>query len=145
MVDVATFLGAEKQFAKKEMLSVLEFEIQLAKYSLPREQRRNASRYVNRNVLHLQNSLCLHILASHYFFCRLYNPMRIKDLAALDPNTPWLEYINKILSPDIIQVCRNITAGSLTLCKVFIILLTFLSIYLLPKRYPILALATRCI
>lgn len=46
MVDVATFLGAEKQFAKKEMLSVLEFEIQLAKYSLPREQRRNASRYV---------------------------------------------------------------------------------------------------
>ena len=50
MVDVATFLGAEKQFAKKEMLSVLEFEIQLAKYSLPREQRRNASRYVNRNV-----------------------------------------------------------------------------------------------
>ena len=124
MVDVATFLGAEKQFAKKEMLSVLEFEIQLAKYSLPREQRRNASRYVNRNVLHLQNSFCLHILASHYFFCRLYNPMRIKDLTALDPNTPWLEYINKILSPDIIQVCRNITAGSL--CKIFIILLTFL-------------------
>ena len=75
--------------------------------------------YVNRNVLHLQNSFCLHILASHYFFCRLYNPMRIKDLAALDPNTPWLEYINKILSPDIIQVCRNITP-----CKVFIILLT---------------------
>ena len=121
MVDVATFLGAEKQFAKKEMLSVLEFEIQLAKYSLPREQRRNASRYVNRNGLHLQNSFCLHILASHYFFCRLYNPMRIKDLTALDPNTPWLEYINKILSPDIIQVCRNIT-----LCKIFIILITFL-------------------
>ena len=121
MVDVATFLGAEKQFAKKEMLSVLEFEIQLAKYSLPREQRRNASRYVNPNVLHLQNSFCLHVLASHYFFCRLYNPMRIKDLTALDPNTPWLEYINKILSPDIIQVCRNIT-----LCKIFIILITFL-------------------
>ena len=72
-------------------------------------------------LLHLQNSFCLHILASHYFFCRLYNPMRIKDLTALDPNTPWLEYINKILSPDIIQVCRNIT-----LCKIFIILITFL-------------------
>ena len=81
MVDVATFLGADENFARKEMLSVLEFEMQLAKFSLQREERRNAS--------------------------KLYNPMRIKDLASLDPHTPWLKYINKILSPDIIQVRTN--------------------------------------
>ena len=82
MVDVATFLGADPDFARQEMMAVLEFEMVLAKHSLPREERRNAS--------------------------KLYNPMRIRDLASLDPNTPWLEYINTILSPDIIQVSFNL-------------------------------------
>ena len=82
MVDVATFLGADPNFARQEMMAVLEFEMVLAKHSLPREERRNAS--------------------------KLYNPMRIRDLASLDPNTPWLEYINTILSPDIIQVSFNL-------------------------------------
>ena len=35
---------------------------------------------------------------------RLYNPMSIKELSNLDPNTPWLAYINNILSREIIQV-----------------------------------------
>jgi predicted metalloendopeptidase len=78
MIDVATFLGAEASFARSEMLEVLKFEMQLANFSLPREERRNAS--------------------------GLYNPMRIRDLSKLDPYTPWLEYINNILSPEIIQV-----------------------------------------
>ena len=78
MVDVATFLGADYEFARQEMREVLLFEMELANFSLPREERRNAS--------------------------RLYNPMRIKDLAKLDPHTPWLDYINTILSPEIIQV-----------------------------------------
>ena len=77
-VDVATFLGADEDFARAEMTEVLKFEMQLSNFSLPREERRNAS--------------------------RLYNPMKIKDLSKLDPNTPWLEYINNILTPDIIQV-----------------------------------------
>lgn len=81
MVDVATFLGANEAFAKEEMTQVLLFEMQLAKFSLPREERRNAS--------------------------RLYNPMRIKDLSDLDPNTPWLDYINTILSAEIIQVTED--------------------------------------
>ena len=35
---------------------------------------------------------------------KLYNPMRISDVSEYDPNTPWLEYINNILTQDIIQV-----------------------------------------
>ena len=60
------------------MSDVLNFEIQLANFSLPREMRRNAS--------------------------KLYNPMKIKDLSTLDPYTPWLSYINRILTPEIVQV-----------------------------------------
>ncbi len=82
MVDVATFLGAEPNFARSEMTEVLEFEMQLANFSLPREQRRNAS--------------------------RLYNPMRVRDLASLDPYTPWIDYINNILTPGIMQVSNHI-------------------------------------
>ena len=83
MIDVATFLGAEPQSAKEEMLQVLQFEMTLANFSLPREERRNAT--------------------------KLYNKMQIKDLSALDPNVPWLEYINNILSPEIIQVDEDET------------------------------------
>jgi predicted metalloendopeptidase len=78
MVDVATYLGAEPETARREMLEVLQFEISLANFSLPREERRNAS--------------------------KLYNPMRIRDVSKYDPDTPWLEYINNILTPEIIQV-----------------------------------------
>jgi len=38
---------------------------------------------------------------------KLYNPMRIRDLSRLDPYTPWLEYINRILTEDIIQVTED--------------------------------------
>ena len=78
MVDVATLLGADPDFARSEMMAVLRFEMHLANISLPREERRNAS--------------------------RLYNPMSIKELSKLDPKTPWLAYINNILSQEIIQV-----------------------------------------
>ena len=44
MVDVATFLGADADVARAEMLEVLLFEMQLANISLPREERRNATR-----------------------------------------------------------------------------------------------------
>ena len=83
MIDVASYLGADPSLARAEMLDVLKFEISLANFSLPREERRNAS--------------------------KLYNPMRIRDLSNFDPNTPWLEYINNILTPEIIQVGCNKT------------------------------------
>ena len=44
MVDVAKFLGADETLARSEMLEVLKFEMQLANISLPREERRNATR-----------------------------------------------------------------------------------------------------
>ena len=38
---------------------------------------------------------------------RLYNPMKIKDLSLYDPDTPWLDYINRILSREIVQVSQK--------------------------------------
>ena len=35
---------------------------------------------------------------------KLYNPRPITQLSELDPNTPWLEYINNILTPGVAQV-----------------------------------------
>lgn len=78
MVDVATLLGADPEFAFKEMRETLAFEIRLAEFALPQEERRNAS--------------------------KLYNPMRIRDLSELDPQTPWLQYINRILTTETVQV-----------------------------------------
>jgi len=77
MKDVAILLGADKDEAEDQMKKVLEFEIQVANISLPREQRRDAR--------------------------ALYNPMTISQLSQLDPSTPWLEYINTLLSPGIVQ------------------------------------------
>ena len=34
----------------------------------------------------------------------MYNPMKVSELTTLDPTTPWLEYINTILTTDIVQV-----------------------------------------
>jgi len=71
MLDVATLLGADPEIAARDMTEVLQFEIALANISLPREQRRDAS--------------------------KLYNKMEVGDLASLDPTTPWRDYINKLL------------------------------------------------
>lgn len=81
MVNVAVLLGADKTSAEKELKKSLLFEIKLAHASKPREERRNAT--------------------------RLYNPMSIKDLDSLAPMVPWLDYINNILTKDLIQVDDN--------------------------------------
>jgi len=78
MVSVAELLGADRKVAEQELKESLLFEIELAHASRPREERRNAS--------------------------RLYNPMMIKDLHEHAPMVPWLEYINNILTTDLIQV-----------------------------------------
>ena len=63
------------------MKESLLFEIELAHASQAREKRRNAT--------------------------RLYNPMMIRDLAEYAPMVPWLEYINNILTEDLVQVSLN--------------------------------------
>jgi len=78
MVNVAVLLGADRATAARELKESLEFEIKLAHASQARENRRNAT--------------------------RLYNPMRIDELHTLAPMVPWLDYINNILTKDLLQV-----------------------------------------
>jgi membrane metallo-endopeptidase-like protein 1 len=78
MVNVAVLLGADRSVAEEEMMESLEFEMELAHASMPRELRRNAT--------------------------RMYNPMMIRDLSQYAPMVPWLEYINNILTPEILVV-----------------------------------------
>merc|ERR1712112_285300 len=78
MVNVAVLLGADRVKAEKELKESLLFEIELAHASQAQEKRRNAT--------------------------RLYNPMMIRDLTEYAPMVPWLEYINNILTEDLVQV-----------------------------------------
>ncbi|KAI1295381.1 Neprilysin-11 [Halotydeus destructor] len=63
LVKSAEYLGAESSRAKKEAMEVLMFEKEIAKLTLPREEKRN--------------------------FTRFYNKMTYKELKALEPNLPW--------------------------------------------------------
>ena len=76
MVNIAVLLGADRSAAETEMMEALEFEMELAHASMPREMRRDSE--------------------------RLYNPMMIKDLSEYAPMVPWLDYINNLLSPNMV-------------------------------------------
>ena len=71
-------LGADPARAASELLDSLNFEIKLANASLPREMRRNAT--------------------------ALYHPMTLNELAQEIPIVDWTEYVNKILTPELLQV-----------------------------------------
>lgn len=73
MVDVAVLFGADRQRAVKELKESLDFEIGLAKISLPLEERRDAA--------------------------KLYNPTTVNDLQRKYPSVPWQEYLNTLLYP----------------------------------------------
>ncbi|XP_008202440.2 neprilysin-2-like [Nasonia vitripennis] len=73
MVDFAEIFGANREQAKKELAESLDFEIELAKISLPSEKRRDMS--------------------------KLYNPTSVKELESKYPGIPWAEYANELLSP----------------------------------------------
>ncbi|XP_015111046.1 neprilysin-2 isoform X2 [Diachasma alloeum] len=75
MVNVAVVLGAKEEFAEKELLQSLKFEMELANISLPEEKRRNLT--------------------------LLYNPMTIAQLSQTYPSIPWKEYFNRLLPPSI--------------------------------------------
>ena len=77
------FLGADPARAASELLDSLNFEIKLANASLPREMRRNAT--------------------------ALYHPMTLAELAQEIPIVEWTEYVNKILTPELLQVKKYFT------------------------------------
>ena len=85
-MNVAVLLGADRSQAQQELKESLLFEISLAEASQAREERRNAT--------------------------RLYNPMTLKELESSIPIVPWTEYVNKILTPDLMQV--NLMVNSMT-------------------------------
>ncbi|XP_069975809.1 neprilysin-2-like isoform X2 [Penaeus vannamei] len=72
-ISMAELLGADRETAERELKESLEFEIQIANYSLPKEERRNAT--------------------------KLYNLMTVAELQEKVPEIPWLQYFNTILSP----------------------------------------------
>uniref|UniRef100_A0A1Y1M379 Peptidase M13 N-terminal domain-containing protein n=1 Tax=Photinus pyralis TaxID=7054 RepID=A0A1Y1M379_PHOPY len=75
MIDVAVELGCEKQAAERELKESLDFEIELAKISSSKEERRNIT--------------------------MLYNVMTIAEIQERFSGIQWLEYLNSILHPHV--------------------------------------------
>ena len=75
---VAVLLGADPARAASELRESLLFEIKLANASLPREQRRNAS--------------------------KLYNPMKLSEMSSIADIVDWTTYVNNVLTEDLLQV-----------------------------------------
>ncbi|XP_017046056.1 neprilysin-2 isoform X1 [Drosophila ficusphila] len=71
MVDIAVLFGANRELAKTELLSSLEFEMALANISWPNEKRRNSS--------------------------ELYNLRTPAQLQAAYPYVQWVDYMNALL------------------------------------------------
>ncbi|XP_076320218.1 neprilysin-2-like [Tachypleus tridentatus] len=71
MIDSAVLLGASQEDAEEQMLKALDFEITLAKISLPREERRNLT--------------------------KLYNKMNVTDVLRLAPQINWRKFLNNLL------------------------------------------------
>ena len=78
-------MGADPERAKTELLESLTFEIKLANASLPREERRNAS--------------------------KLYHPMTLGELSQEIPIIEWTQYVNNVLTPEILQVSFLFLSG----------------------------------
>ncbi|XP_063903436.1 neprilysin-2-like [Zophobas morio] len=80
MVDIAEMFGCDRPKASEELLESLQFEINLANFSLSQEDRRNIS--------------------------NLYNLLTIQQLEAKYSQIPWLDLINTIM-PKNVQVNRS--------------------------------------
>ena len=78
MIQVAVLLGANPDRAAAELRESLLFEIRLANASLPREERRNAS--------------------------KLYNPMKLNEMSKITDIVDWPTYVNNVLTEDLQQV-----------------------------------------
>ena len=100
MQDVALLLGADKDTVIGDIKETIKFEIELAKISLPRSILNTLTKSVH--------NVCYNNVAreERRDASRLYNPMKVSELTSLDPTTPWLEYINTILTTNIVQVMK---------------------------------------
>ena len=81
-MKVAVLLGADPVRAASELRESLLFEIKLANASLPREQRRNAS--------------------------KLYNPMKLSEMSKIADIVDWTTYVNNVLTEDLLQVIISV-------------------------------------
>ncbi|XP_058453866.1 neprilysin-2-like [Malaya genurostris] len=81
MVNTAVLLGANKKRAQQDLLQSLNFEIALAKISIPKEMRRNIT--------------------------GLHNPMTVKEFQQRYPYTDWVEYFNIIFKDTGIYIDEN--------------------------------------
>ncbi|XP_042912794.1 neprilysin-2-like, partial [Parasteatoda tepidariorum] len=77
MVKAAKKLGANEETVEKELLEALNFEITLANYSLPREERRD--------------------------YDSMYHKYTISQLRELVPQIDWLKYLNGLLNDPITE------------------------------------------
>ncbi|XP_032576202.1 neprilysin-2 isoform X1 [Drosophila sechellia] len=80
MVDIAVLFGANRDLAKTELLTSLEFEMALANISWPNEKRRNSS--------------------------ELYNLRTPAQLQAAYPYVQWVDYMNALL-PEGLNVAED--------------------------------------
>ncbi|KAJ8673285.1 hypothetical protein QAD02_004547, partial [Eretmocerus hayati] len=76
MIDIAEMLGAPKERARIEMQESLRFGISLANISLGEEMGHNAT--------------------------ELFKMTTVRELIREFPSIPWLDYINKLLAPNVI-------------------------------------------
>ena len=91
-MKVAVLLGADPVRAASELRESLLFEIKLANASLPREQRRNAS--------------------------KLYNPMKLSEMSSIADIVDWTSYVNNVLTEDLLQVLKLIWLTNYIVLKI---------------------------
>uniref|UniRef100_A0A1B6DN65 Peptidase M13 N-terminal domain-containing protein n=2 Tax=Clastoptera arizonana TaxID=38151 RepID=A0A1B6DN65_9HEMI len=72
MTDIATQFGADSEVALREMSDALDFEIELAKIAMSKEERRD--------------------------FSKLYNPMQLPVLQARHPIVLWDQYLRHLMN-----------------------------------------------
>ncbi|CAI6351505.1 unnamed protein product [Macrosiphum euphorbiae] len=89
MVDIAVLFGADRPRATEELRESLDFEIELAKISMPEEEQQDID--------------------------KLYKPMKIADLQQKFPSIPWQDFLNKMLN----QFIRQDDIISVTSLKYF--------------------------
>ncbi|XP_064459407.1 neprilysin-2-like isoform X2 [Ornithodoros turicata] len=75
MTEAAIMLGADKSKVTEELKEALQFEITLANYSLPREERRNISKLYNKMPLYELKKLAPKINWDRYFAELLVDPV----------------------------------------------------------------------